>query len=439
MRKLFAALTFLLGCAPATHSVPLGPQPVPRAWAPEVTLRENLPRGALREVVLDDRDGLSVDEAAILAIDRNPRLRAVRAERGIDQAELLAAGVLPNPRLEGALDFPIFGPEAKVLGYGVGISWNVAPLIARSARVSAANENLVAVDLDIAWQEWQVAQAARLHTIRAICLQRRAALARELEQTWQQRLEGLRQALAQGALTALEVSSAQRAHADARLRRLELEQQHVAERADLNRVLGVDPSREIALDTSFQPADTVPNADALLAELPTRRLDLLALQHAQRSHDENLRAAVLAQFPPVEIGFNTRREVDREGSFGVALSIDLPFFDRNRAAVARARARGTQVTAEYEARLLDARADVVRAAKEWAIVRERLTAAREGSQAADRLAELTRTAAQSGALTQLLATDVLERAYAGRLSVLEIEQASAELEVAFALASGRQP
>jgi hypothetical protein len=179
MRKLFALLALLLACAPAAHSPKVGPQPVPAAWAPEVRLREKLPRGAPRDVVLDGRDGLSADEAAIFAIDQNPRLRAVRAERGIGQAELLAAGVLPNPRLEGSLDFPIFGPEAKVLGYGVGISWNVTPLIARGARVAAANENLIAVDLDIAWQEWQVAQAARLHTIRAVCLQRRAALARE--------------------------------------------------------------------------------------------------------------------------------------------------------------------------------------------------------------------------------------------------------------------
>lgn len=436
MRGWSAALTLLLACTPSAHAPPLGPEPVPKGWEPRVTLREKLAPGARREVVLDDRDGLSADEAAILAVDQNPRLRVVRAERGIEQAELITAGVLPNPRLDASLEFPVSGPDADVLGYGAGISWNVTPLISRSARVSAAHENLVAVDLDIAWQEWQVAQAARLHTIRAVCLERRAALARELEQTWQRRLEGLRQALAQGALTALEVTGAERAHADARVRRLELEQQTVAERAELNRALGVDPSKEIALDVSFHPADAHPNVDALLAELPQRRLDLLALQHAHRSRDERLRAATLAQFPPVEIGFNTHREVDRDGSVGIALLIELPFFDRNQAAVAQERARSTQVAAEYAARLLEARSDVVRASKEWAIVREQLAAAREGSQAAERLAEQTRVAAQSGALSQLLAIDVLERSYGSRLSVLEIEQVSAELEVALALASG---
>lgn len=429
-------LTLLFACAPMTRAPATGPQPVPQAWEPQIALREKLVPGAPREVVLDDRDGLSADEAAILAIDRNPRLRVARAARGIDRAELIAAGVLPNPRLEAGLDFPVAGADAEILGYGAAIAWNVTPLISRGARVSGATENLVAVDLDIAWQEWQVAQAARLHTIRAICLERRAALARELEQIWQGRLEGLREALAQGALTAIEVTSAERAHADARVRRFELEQRAVSERAELNQALGIDAVREVVLDPAFRAAEKSPKLAALLEELPRRRLDLIALQHARMSHDEKLRAEVLARFPPVEIGFNTRREVDRAGSVGISLAIDLPFFDRNQAAVAAERARGTQVAAEYEARLLEARADVVRAVKEWAIVREQLTAAREGSQAAEKLAEQMRLAAQSGAMSQLLAIDVMERAYGSRLGVLEIEQTSAELEVALAVASG---
>ena len=40
------------------------------------------------------------------------------------------------------------------------------------------------------------------------------------------------------------------------------------------------------------------------------------------------------------------------------------------------------------------------------------------------------------ALNQILAIDVLERAYGSRLGVLEIEQTRAELEVAITLASG---
>jgi len=34
-------------------------------------------------IVVDAADGLSPDEAALMAVDNNPRLRAIRARRGI--------------------------------------------------------------------------------------------------------------------------------------------------------------------------------------------------------------------------------------------------------------------------------------------------------------------------------------------------------------------
>ena len=435
----------LLGCAGFIHQPPPGPMPMPMPmpapWRPanvlrNTALRDRVPRGSGSEVVLDERNGLSPSEAAILAVDQNPRLRAARAERGIGQAELLAAGVLPNPRLDGSFDVPVSGAEATVLGYGAGLSWNVTPLFSRGARVSAAEENLTSIDLEIAWQEWQVAQAARLHAIAAIYLQRRVAVARELEDTWQRRASALRQARTAGAVTEIEVTNAERSLAEARVLKLEFEQRLVAERAELSRAIGVNPVRDLVLDVGFSPPASSPAREVVLDDLPRRRLDLIALQHAQRSRDEALRAAVIAQFPPVEIGFQARREVDQNGSLGVTLSFELPFFDRNQGAVARERARRTQVEAEYDGRLLDARADSLRALRELELVREQLTAAREASDAAGRLAEQGRSAAVGGALNPLIAADLLERSYTSRLRVLEIEQTLAELQVALAMASG---
>jgi len=436
MRRFTGALcSTVLACV--SSSPPPGPSPLPEAWRPADALRERVPRSGSRPIVLDDADGLSPDEAAILAIDQNPRLRAVRAQRGLGQAELIGAGILPNPRLEGSLDFPAFSSdEAKVLGYGAGLSWNVTPLLSRGARVSAAEENLASVDLEVAWQEWQVAQAARLHAVRTIYIERRARLGRELEETWRQRLDGLRQARAASAVTELEVSSGERSFAEARVSRLDLDQRAVSERSELDRALGIDGTQDVVLDASFTLTSTAPRREDLLAEIPRHRLDLIALQHAFRSHDSALRAEVIAQFPPVEIGFHVSRGVDRVGSAGVTLSFDIPFFDRNQRNVARASAERTQVEAEYDARLIEARADVIRTIKEQAIVREQLAATREASEAAGRLAEQARAAAVSGALSPLLASDILERSYGSRLRVLEIEQTLAELEIALALVSG---
>ena len=43
----------------------------------------------------------------------------------------------------------------------VGLSWDVTQLISRDAKVRAAKAGAASVDLDIAWQEWQTAEAAR--------------------------------------------------------------------------------------------------------------------------------------------------------------------------------------------------------------------------------------------------------------------------------------
>ena len=426
----------LLGCVGLAYRPPPGPRPLPEPWNPSAELRERVPRAEAGEVVLDERDGLSPEEAAVLAVDRNPRLRAARAERGIGRAELLAAGVLPNPRLASSLDAPVSGKDANVLGYGAELSWNVTPLLSRSARVSAAEESLSSIDLDIAWQEWQVAQAARLHAVRASYLERRATLAHELEETWQRRLDALRQARAARAVTELEVTDAESAYAEARVSRLDLEQQVAAERAQLSRAIGADPARDLVLDVSFTAPAGTPSRETVLDQIPRRRLDLIALQHAHRSHDEALRAAVLARFPPVAIGLRTDRGVDDNVSAGVVLSFEIPFFDRNQAAVARERARRTQLGAEYEARLLAARADALRTLKALDLVAEQLAAARDASEAGGRLAEQARAAAVGGALSPLVAADVLRRSYASRLRALAIEQTRAELRIALALASG---
>ena len=117
----------------------------------------------LKPVVFELSDGLSPDEAAILAVIQNPELRAVRSKQGVADAQLLQAGLLPNPRLAynyatvtGGLD------QGKVQGYGVSLDWEFTALLTRSNKLLAAQAEQQSVNLQIAWQEWQIAQAAKL-------------------------------------------------------------------------------------------------------------------------------------------------------------------------------------------------------------------------------------------------------------------------------------
>src|SRR3954471_23421638 len=94
--------------------------------------------GARPAVKIDLSDGLSPDEAALVAVVANPALRAERGRLAVASAELLQARILPNPQLTANVD-PVIGgnTEGTTTGYGVGVDWEITALVAHDARVAA--------------------------------------------------------------------------------------------------------------------------------------------------------------------------------------------------------------------------------------------------------------------------------------------------------------
>lgn len=117
-----------------------------------------LPDPELSSVEIHFDDGIDPDEASVLSVVLNPALIARRAARGISSAELLSAGLLPDPTLSFSTDVPAGGILAgSFIGYGLGLDWAVSALIDRSARRKSARLNGEAVDLDILWEESLIA------------------------------------------------------------------------------------------------------------------------------------------------------------------------------------------------------------------------------------------------------------------------------------------
>ena len=55
-------------------------------------------------MAIDGRDGFTPDELAVMAVIVSPGLRALRDQRGVAQAQVLQAGLLPNPQLGYTFD-----------------------------------------------------------------------------------------------------------------------------------------------------------------------------------------------------------------------------------------------------------------------------------------------------------------------------------------------
>ncbi len=440
---IHVALLAVGGCA-TYNPLPMTPEAVHAGLKPpdmnEVRLQAgNFSHPLLKSVPFDDRDGLSPEEAAILAVIVNPTLRAARDRLGMASAQLLQAGVLPNPRLSYASGTPVGGNSKGVVdNFDLGLGWDVGSLISRSARLDAAAAHASSVDLDVIWQEWQVAEAARLHAFHLVFGTKRLAAANAAEASCRQLWAGVEQGVAMGVKTQLDLSAAATVLQKAESRVLDARSTMNKERLAFNRALGLPPERVIPLEEGIVPQlQQCPFAEALCEDAENKRLDLLALRLGYESQEARVRGAIRSQFPGINLGLTGGRDTDGIRTVGVGLSIDLPFFDRNQGRIAEERASRQQLFDEYTARIFQMRADID-------VLLERIEAARRQLTALDKLlaaqqtfADHCRSAVDVGEVDVLIYYQAMSSLYNLKLRRIEREQGMIDLGVALEIASGR--
>ncbi|HET9107061.1 MAG TPA: TolC family protein [Steroidobacteraceae bacterium] len=344
---LAACASLLSGCA-TYHSRPLPTRP-DLARAPALTVpATDLGIPGLEPQPLDPAKGLTETNIVTLAVLGNPLLKAARLQAGIAQAQLLQAGLLPDPQLSGGL-----AKSSFLTGYNALLSEDIQALITRGAAKAAARAHLEQVNLDILWQEWQVAERARelfiearaLARLRGILNTRRRLLGRVYRQD-EASLELRYVTVGQVTADFIAWNSAA-----AQWRALQLRENQT--RHALDELLGLAPGVRIRLrGGSREPRVTAARYRAALASLPRRRPDLLALRAGYHSEEERLREAILAQFPLLDAGIvKSRDPQDGVQSIGFNVTLTLPIFNRNRGPIAVGRASRAYLLQAYQARL----------------------------------------------------------------------------------------
>ena len=231
------------GCA-RYSTKPLDDAAVTRSLTPPSTSELQVEAGAIKHprlqpVEVNFNNGLAPDEAAIIAVLINPKLRAERDKRGVSTAQLYQAGILPNPQFSASLDFPNAGTtQGTVTAFGLGLSYDTYALITRGAEIAAAMANVCSVDLQVAWQEWQVAEGAKLHAYRQFLLQQQLAVAREEEQGLRENLAAVQRAVRLRDMTIIDLSAARASYEKVRLSVIGIEQNLKQEQLALNLALG---------------------------------------------------------------------------------------------------------------------------------------------------------------------------------------------------------
>lgn len=320
----------------------------------------NIKHPLLPPLTFDMKDGLSPDEAAVLAVLRNPDLRAIRDQHGIANAQLLQAGLLPDPQVSYGFTAPSGGTDLGMNNaFGIGLSWQATALIWRQNQMTAAEKQQQGVDLQIAWQEWQIAQAAKLAAYQLIVYVQQQALLSEMARRLEDNRARLQEAADLGLVTELERVAAVSAKNLVDIRLLALEQQMKQQQQRLNRAMGLKPYEAVTLqqDIELMTDLNVPAYADLTHDIEKQRLDLLALKRGYESQEETLHVAVLQQFPQISIGFDHARDNSNLYTVGFGVSMTLPIFDRNQGQIALARATREQLFDQYTSRLFQARAD----------------------------------------------------------------------------------
>lgn len=393
----------------------------------------------LKPLEFDDRDGLSPDEAAVLAVLANPGLRAVRDQRAIAAGQVLQAGLLPNPRLTYFLSIPTGPvPVGTVTEFGGTLLWDLQTVINRGARVEAAEARAVAVDLDIAWQEWQVGQAAKLAAYRLLTLRYQAQLATELSDFLTDNVTHMRQALRRGILTGLELSAAETAHNNARTNMLEIEKQVRQQQLALNRLLGLPPDGAIPLERTIElPARIVPpSLEWFLEGLEDRRLDLVALRQGYASQEATVRAAILSQFSNITIGFYDVRDLGNFYRPGPQFSADLPIFNRNQGNIAIERATRQKLLDEYTNRVFQTRNDIAKLLVTIHWLNDQVATAQAGKPILQKLVVTLREALRQGQATVVLYYSALINLTAKQIQILTYQQQLIDTLITLELETG---
>jgi cobalt-zinc-cadmium efflux system outer membrane protein len=443
-RLAVLASVWMVGCA-TYHRAPLESAGVDKRLAPlglpAVQARINeLEHPLLKPLTMDLQNGLSPDEAAVLAAAANPTLVALRDRREIAAAELLQAGILPNPQLSYSLDVPTGGATLDTVnGFGLVFGWDVlSAILTRGARLDAARAGAASVDLDVAWQEWQVAQSAKLQVYRLVFLAKELGVAREEESGLSDNLDLVRRAVDLRDMTLVDLAAARAALRNAHDRVLLIEQRREQERLILNQSLGLPPERRVVLQKNIElPSPSkLPSVPKIMEGIEKRRLDLLAFQMGYESQEASLRAAIRAQFPRIQIGLSDLRDTGNVVTTGFGVTIELPFFNRNQGRIAVERANRKELFDEYTARLFDARSQAAGILADMNSVQLQIDAGEESIEALKELVETYHRALLEGEVDVLSYYNARRELTSKQIEIFQLKRDLADLSIALELAAG---
>jgi cobalt-zinc-cadmium efflux system outer membrane protein len=293
---------------------------------------------------------LTLEQALQAAFERSPEVRARRAELEEARGRLLTARTYPwNPEVSieaAARDTP----EGRGRDRGIEVSQEIEIGGQRGRRSAVAEASLAGAEARFRHEERQLAGRVALafaDAVRARELLRieetDAALANDLLRFEEKRLEA-------GAATQIELNLA-RAAAGRSGRRVALARGSYSEaRSVLAETIGLAPAAapEPAGDLTAGAVELPPLGELVRSALENRE-DLAALRNFEEASRSQVGLEKSLALPNLVVRAFQNREGSTDNIAGGGLALGIPLFNRNRGAIAAARAAAERSAAETAA------------------------------------------------------------------------------------------
>ena len=353
-------------------------------------------------------------QALRLAETANPAVRAREAEMAAAEGgrREAASPLFNNPELSvERTRRQATAPDGGAREWGIGIAqpFEIGGQQARRREVASAAMDALRAEIEDARRQARSEASLRFHAVLAV--QRRIQLEQRSVDLFESTAQAVEKRRSAGEDTRLDANVALIEAERARNALAAAQEQLLDAKGELATVLQLPPSAvpELVGDLGLPTGAALPyGLEQLLASaqaLPRQRA-LNARETAARARVDLERAS---RYPDVTVGLHVGREGPSDGRERVttlSLSVPLPLFRRNDAAIGQAMSEATRAEIERAATTRDAQAQVRRLWSRLESQRERLARLQRAMLAAStdnkRLAERSRQAGQIGLLDQLL-------------------------------------
>ncbi len=312
---------------------------------------------------LEEWDGsspLSTDRAVVLALKNNREIRREVELIGSSRADLVQAGLLPNPVLTVALGFPT-DPVYGSTQVGASVVQELVAIWLRPQRINAAEARLNQDVLSLSDAALRLVADVKQSHARVVYGQRAVELTRENLATVDRSIDVLQRRIQGGEGTKLDVNRAkqQRLVLEAELKRQERDL--AKEKRTLLRLIGfasaeadwvaeegvapndgTDSEHEPALPASIDEI-------AIISLAGQQRLDVAAARAVVEANAADLNVEELSRVKDLGLGVAFERNEDRGRFVGPELEIGVPIFDFNQAQIAKAGSVARAAMINYEA------------------------------------------------------------------------------------------